>query len=229
MRRADRLFQIIQLLRRRKVLTARQLAEELEVSERTVYRDVRDLVSTGTQIDGEAGVGYSLRAGYDLPPLMFDADEIQALLLGARIVASFGDHELGKASRSVISKVESVLPKHLKPLLKQTPLFSPLPLDKRSSGNLSLVRQAVFDRKKLRFGYQRGDGQSSERTVWPLGAFFWGKVWTLLAYCELREDFRNFRLDRMEKAGILEEQFPVDPEKSLDGFFARMGQETPLD
>lgn len=229
MRRADRLFQIIQQLRRRKVLTARQLADSLEVSERTIYRDVRDLVATGTQIDGEAGVGYSLRAGYDLPPLMFDANEIQALLLGARIVASFGDNDLGRASRSVISKVESVLPKHLKPLLKKTPLFSPLPLDKRSSGNLTLVRQGVFERRKLGFGYQRGDGEASERVVWPLGAFFWGKVWTMLGYCELREDFRSFRLDRMQRAVVLADEYPEDPKRTLEAFFERMGHELPID
>ena len=103
MRRADRLFQIIQLLRRRKVVTARELAERLEVSERTVYRDVRDLVASGTPIDGEAGVGYTLRPGYDLPPLMFDHAEIEALVLGARLVEGFGDAELGRAARSIFA------------------------------------------------------------------------------------------------------------------------------
>src|SRR5881296_4414267 len=126
MRRADRLFQIVQLLRRRRTtVTAAQIAERLDVSERTVYRDVRDLVLAGTPIDGEAGVGYRLRPGYDLPPLMFDRDEIQALVLGARIVRQFGDPALARASDAILSKVAAVIPKDLEPLLADTPLFVP--------------------------------------------------------------------------------------------------------
>src|SRR2546428_12496807 len=126
MRRADRLFQIIQLLRRRRTATpATHIAERLGVSARTVYRDIRDLVLAGTPIDGEAGVGYRLRPGYDLPPLMFDRDEIQALVLGARIVRQFGDPALARASDSILSKVAAVLPKDLEPLLSDTPLFVP--------------------------------------------------------------------------------------------------------
>src|SRR5215510_3312167 len=126
MRRADRLFQIVQLLRRRRtVTTAAAIARKLEISERTVYRDVRDLVLAGTPIDGEAGVGYRLRPGYDLPPLMFDRDEIQALVLGARIVRQFGDPALARASESILAKVAAVLPKDLVPLLSETRLFVP--------------------------------------------------------------------------------------------------------
>ena len=117
MRRADRLFQIVQLLRRRRtVTTAKQMAGKLEVSERTVYRDIRDLVLSGTPIDGEAGVGYRLRPDYDLPPLMFDREEIQALVLGARIVRQFGDPALARASDSILNKVAAVLPRDLEPL-----------------------------------------------------------------------------------------------------------------
>src|SRR3984893_693201 len=126
MRRADRLFRIVQLLRRRRtVVTAAQIAGKLEISERTVYRDIRDLVTSGTPIDGEAGVGYRLRPGYDLPPLMFDREEIQALVLGARIVAQFGDPALARASESILSKVAAVLPKDLEPLLADTHLYVP--------------------------------------------------------------------------------------------------------
>src|SRR6059036_4145429 len=124
MRRADRLFQIIQLLRRRRTATtAAHIAERLGVSERTVYRDIRDLILSGTPIDGEAGIGYRIRPGYDLPPLMFDRDEIQALVLGARIVRQFGDPALARASESILDKVAAVLPKELEPLLAEARLF----------------------------------------------------------------------------------------------------------
>src|SRR5215471_2938331 len=126
MRRADRLFQIVQLLRRRRtVATAKQIAAKLEISERTVYRDIRDLVLAGTPIDGEAGVGYRLRPDYDLPPLMFDREEIQALVLGVRIVRQVGDAALARASDSILAKVATVLPKELEPLLAETRLFAP--------------------------------------------------------------------------------------------------------
>src|SRR3954471_11413639 len=126
MRRADRLFQIIQLLRRRRiVITAAQIARKLEVSERTVYRDIRDLMLAGTPIDGEAGVGYRIRPGYDLPPLMFDRDEIQALVLGARIVRQFGDPALARAADAILGKVAAILPKDLAPLVADTRLYVP--------------------------------------------------------------------------------------------------------
>ena len=135
MRRADRLFRIVQLLRRRRtVVTAAQIAAKLEISERTVYRDVRDLIAAGTPIDGEAGVGYRLQPGYDLPPLMFDREEIQALVLGARIVAQFGDPALARASESILSKVAGVLPKDLEPLLADTRLFVPHDEERRAVG-----------------------------------------------------------------------------------------------
>src|SRR5216683_118253 len=143
MRRADRLFQIVQLLRRRRtVTTAKQIGQKLEVSERTVYRDIRDLILAGTPIDGEAGVGYRLRSSYDLPPLMFDREEIQALVLGARIVAQFGDPALARASESILSKVAGVLPKELEPLLADTRLFVPRTRSRvRSAAGLAVARE----------------------------------------------------------------------------------------
>src|SRR5947207_15538141 len=126
MRRGDRLFQIVQLLRRRRtVTTAKQIGQKLEISERTVYRDIRDLMLAGTPIDGEAGIGYRIKPGYDLPPLMFDREEIQALVLGARIVRQFGDARLARASDSILAKVATVLPKALEPLLSDTQLYVP--------------------------------------------------------------------------------------------------------
>lgn len=223
MRRADRLFRIIQLLRRRKVVTAAALAERLEVSERTIYRDIRDLVLSGTPIDGEAGVGYTLR-GYDLPPLMFDHAEVEALVLGARMVESFGDSELAAAARSALSKVESVLPKALAPRLSQTRLFAPdVGRSAEYSATLLPVRRAVAESRKLKLSYARADGEKSERTVWPLATFFWGSAWTLVAWCELRTDFRSFRLDRIARLDVSEERFDPEPGRTLRDYLATWG------
>ena len=226
-RRADRLFQIIQLLRgRRRAVTARWLAEQLEVSERTVYRDIRDLIATGTPIEGAAGVGYSLRSGYDLPPLLFNPDEIEALVLGARIVASFGDQKLARAAADVMSKVEAVLPAKLKPKLANAALYAPsTSASKATSEGLLAVRAALTARQKLRIHYVKEDGAASDRLVWPLGAFFWGRSWTITAWCELRNDFRNFRLDRIESIEPTAETFPDDPNRSLRTYLLSIGVE----
>lgn len=223
MRRADRLFQILNHLRRRRVVTAAYLAEQLHVSERTVYRDVRDLVRAGTPIESEAGVGYSLNARHELPPLTFAQEEIQALVLGARIVASFGDESLARASKSALAKVESALPARLRAEVRKSALFAPSPsVGARVSRTLMPVRQAMSASRKLRLRYAREGGEPSWRVVRPLAASFWGKTWTVTAWCELREDFRNFRLDRIEKLEILE-KFAPEPGRTLEDFFARFG------
>ena len=169
MRRADRLFQIVQLLRRRRTATtAAHIAAKLEISERTVYRDIRDLILTGTPIDGEAGVGYRLRPGYDLPPLMFDREEIQALVLGARIVRQFGDPALARASESILNKVAAVLPKDLEPLLTDTPLFVPTTIGgSRSADGLAIAREALVAHRRIKMHYDIGRGETTERTVSP--------------------------------------------------------------
>src|SRR3954454_5094526 len=148
MHRADRLFRIVQLLRRRRtVVTAKQIAAKLEISERTVYRDVRDLIAAGTPIGGEGGGGYRLQPGYDLPPLMFDREEIQALVLGARIVRQFGNPSLARASAAILAKVASVLPKDLEPLLAETRLFVPSTIGAgRSADALAVAREALTAR-----------------------------------------------------------------------------------
>ena len=222
MRRADRLFSIIQLLRgRRRAVTAKWLAEQLEVSERTIYRDIRDLVANGTPIEGEAGVGYSLRRGYDLPPLMFDEDEIEALVLGARVVAAFGDEKLARAARSIVSKVENVLPARLKPKLGASPLYVPRLFG--SPEHLEVMRTAMQTHEKLEITYVKEDGSGSERVIRPLGAFFWGRRWTVTAWCELREDFRNFRLDRVQAVAPTGTHFTDEPGRSLDDYLASVG------
>jgi predicted DNA-binding transcriptional regulator YafY len=225
-RRADRLFQIIQRLRgRRRAVTAAELAEELGVSDRTVYRDIRDLVAAGTPIDGEAGIGYALKREYDLPPLMFDPDELEALALGARIAASFGDDAMGRAAETALSKIESVLPPRLREHLRGLPLYSPRTGAGRSrSYTLGAVRAALTARRRLRLRYRRGDGETTDRVVRPVAAFFWGRVWTLAAWCELRDDFRNFRLDRVERieAG---EPFEDEPGRTLRDYLRSISPE----
>jgi predicted DNA-binding transcriptional regulator YafY len=227
MRRADRLFEIIQLLRRRRgITTAATLAEKLEISERTVYRDIADLVAAGTPIEGEAGVGYRLNADYDLPPLMFDREEIQALVLGARIVQQFGDAGLARAATSALAKVTAVLPKDLETVLTRATLFATgAPFAGAIDAPLTIARQAMLERRKLHLKYSAQDGRASERVVRPLGAFFWGRTWTLATYCELRQDFRNFRLDRIEHAALLEETFEDEPGRTLRDLLARYGPE----
>jgi len=205
------------------VTTAAQIAGKLEVSERTVYRDIRDLMLAGTPIEGEAGVGYRIRPGYDLPPLMFDREEIQALVLGARIVRQFGDPALARASESILAKVASVLPKELEPILADTRLYVPSILSGgRSADGLAIAREALVARRRLRFRYANERGDASERTVRPLGVFFWGRTWTLAAWCEMRTAFRHFRLDRISAPSI-GDAFDDEPGRTLRDLLAEYG------
>ena len=208
-------------MRGRRITTAAWLAEELEVSERTIYRDIQDLILSGVPIEGEAGVGYLLRKSFDLPPLMFTLDEISALVLGAGIVKSWADTQLAKAADSVLSKVETVLPPNMKHHIDQTRLISPmrrLPTD--IAARLAQVRLAIESSEKIHFEYIREDGESSSRTVWPLGLFFWGVVWTLGGWCELRQEFRIFRVDRMGKLDQSGESFPMVEGRTLEDLLA---------
>lgn len=222
MRRADRLFQIIQLLRRRTVVTAATLAEQLEVSQRTVYRDIRDLTLSGVPIEGEAGVGYTLRRGFDLPPLMFTESEIEAMVLGARIVTSWGDPALGKAAHEALARVEAVLPDRLRARLIDAPLYAPgFHVPTRVLDQLAEVRQAVDARRKLRLDYRRADGERSDRVIRPVGLFFWGSTWSVAGWCELRQDFRDFRLDRIQGLEVLMDTFAPEPGRDLQAYVQR--------
>jgi len=221
-RRADRLFQIIQLLRRRHVLTAAAIAEELEVSERTVYRDISDLVRSGVPIAGEAGVGYTLRRGFDLPPLMFTEEEIEALVLGTRVVGSWADDALAKAAESALARIEAALPDRLKTRLIDSRLFAPgFHVPQGVAAALPDLRHAIDERRVIRMDYSDGHGERTDRTVRPLGLFFWGNRWTLTAWCELRDDFRDFRLDRINTMEALETRFEPEPGKTIEDFFNR--------
>lgn len=222
MRRADRLFEIVQLLRSRRFMTAARLAEELEVSERTIYRDVSDLIASGVPIAGEAGVGYTLDRRFDLPPLMFNAEEIEALILGSRIVQSWADPDLAGAAHSALTKIEAVLPEALRVNITESALFAPRILpDTAVTSNLAVVRRAMQDRHKVTFRYTRADGESLNRKVHPLGLFYWGYAWTLVAWCETRDDYRNFRLDRMEQVTRRDERFEDVEGRSLDDYLKR--------
>ena len=224
MRRADRLFDIIQILRRGKLTRARDLAEILEVSERTIYRDVRDLMSSGVPIEGEAGVGYLLREGYDLPPLMFNEQEIEALVLGVRIVETWADPELAQAAANVIAKVESVIPERLRRHMAETALLAPENhYAEATEVDVGALREALRKRRKVHFRYLDLKEQTSERSVRPLSLSFYGPIWLLSAWCELREDFRSFRLDRMFGLEILDETFRPEKGKTLQDLLRREG------
>jgi len=225
MRRADRLFAILQILRRGKVARAVDIAAALDVTPRTIYRDVSDLMAHGVPIDGAAGVGYILRPGYDLPPLMFDQPQLEALVLGARIVESWGDPELAMAAADVIAMVRAVVPPGSRRSLDETTLWAPQNHYRRTiQVDGAALRRAVRDRRKIRFAYRDGAERPTERDVRPLALAFFGPVWLLAAWCELRRDFRVFRLDRMSSLSVLDERFRAEPGKTAHDFLAEDGR-----
>ena len=199
MRRADRLLQIVQALRRQRgPVTAQALADELEVSRRTIYRDILDLQSSLVPIEGEAGLGYVLRPGYDLPPLMFNVEEVEAIVLGARLARDRGDPALARAADDVLAKVSAVLPAPMASVLERSALLVPSRKEEGFFGpHLHLLRRAVRDRNKLTLRYADLSGAKTERVVWPLALLFFSQATLLGAWCELRGDFRFFRTDRI--------------------------------
>jgi predicted DNA-binding transcriptional regulator YafY len=222
MRRADRLFDIIQRMRRNRLVRAQDLARELEVSERTIYRDIAALIASGVPIEGEAGVGYILRGELDLPPLMFGEEEIEALVLGARIVEGWADPGLAHAASRVLAKVEAVLPERLRGYMDGVPLDAPrdhwaAPVEI----DIAALRRAIRERRKLAFTYQAKGGEVTERTVRPLLLSFYGSVWNLTSWCELRGDFRTFRLDGVHDPRFLDERFEPEPGRTLADLMAR--------
>ncbi|WP_038209486.1 helix-turn-helix transcriptional regulator [Xenophilus azovorans] len=216
MRRADRLFQIVQLIRGRRLTTAAFLARRLEVSERTVYRDVADLQHQGVPIEGEAGIGYRLGAGFELPPLMFTQDEARALVAAARLAQSWVDAAMAGDIENALGKILSVLPPAARASAEALALYAPaIAMNDATRAHLQALREAVQARQKLRLDYRDVNDAASRRTVRPLGCFYWGKVWTLSAWCELRGDFRGFRVDRIDVVQVLDERFRDEPGKTL--------------
>ncbi len=210
MTRTERLLSLLQLLRRhRRPVTGRQVACEMGVSLRTVYRDIATLVSQGAPIEGEAGVGFMLRPGFLLPPLMFRDEEIEALVLGSRWVAQLPDETLSRAAVDALAKINSVLPASLRERAEYSGLF-PVPKDavQRDTVDAAVLRRAIRDERKLRLVYRDDEGQQTTRIVWPLAIGFYERVRLLVAWCEMRCAFRHFRTDRIESAEIRDERLP---------------------
>jgi predicted DNA-binding transcriptional regulator YafY len=220
MRRADRLFQIVQLIRGRRLSTAQFLAQRLEVSERTVYRDVAELMVQGVPIEGEAGVGYRMRSGFDLPPLMFTHEEAQALVAAVRIAQPRLDATLAAQAENALSKILAVLPVAARVAAESLAVYAPpIEFDPGTRARLEPLRLAAEARRKVSLQYRDVKESESRRTVRPLGCFYWGTVWTLAAWCEARESFRSFRVDRIQTLQVLDETFRDEPGKTLPDLF----------
>ncbi|MFL6700386.1 MAG: helix-turn-helix transcriptional regulator [Vitreoscilla sp.] len=228
MRRADRLFKLVQLLRGRRLSTAAWLAEKLEVSARTVYRDVADLQAQGVPIDGEAGVGYRLTGGFDLPPLMFTTLEAQALVAAVRLAQSRLDRELALAAEDALGKIIGVLPPAARAAAEALPLYAaPWAKDRASAERLGQLRDAASARRRIRFDYEDAAGMATSRVARPLGCYHWESVWTLAAWCEHRAAFRSFRVDRMRALDVLDEVFRDEPGRTLPDFLRHAKRERP--
>lgn len=229
MRRADRLFQLVQLIRSRRLSTAQYLAQRLEVSLRTVYRDVADLVAQGVPIEGEAGVGYRMGRGFDLPPLMFSPEEAQALVACIRLGQSWLDPALAQQAQSALGKVLAALPVGARVQAQAMGLYAPATgLEPAVAQALAALRSAVQTRQRVGLRYADAQGAGTARTVRPLGCFYWGRVWTLVAWCEQRQDFRSFRLDRIAQWQLLEgpqAQFTPEAGRTLADFLRRAAPE----
>jgi len=213
MRPADRLFQIIQILRRTpRPISAAALADELGTSKRTVYRDIADLIGQRVPIRGEAGVGYVLQPGLDLPPLMLTPEEIEAAVLGAPWVARHSDAELARAAQDLIAKIGAVVPERLRPFVFEPATDMPPARSLTTDGlDMAQVRAQIHAGRKIRLRYRDEQGRESERIVWPVTVGYMETVRHLVAWCELRQDFRSFRTDRVIAAGFLDERYPERP------------------
>lgn len=222
MRRTERLFAIIQRLRgRHRPLTGAELAAELEVSLRTVYRDVAELTRQRVPIRGEAGTGYVLDAGYDLPPLMLTEDELEAAMLGASWVAQRGDPALARAARSLADKLRDVVPPALRRGAREMASRPARPLEPLADAiDLATVREAIRGARKMQIRYVGDDGRESERVVWPFFIAYLERVRVVAAHCELRGAFRHFRTDRIRGARVLEDRVP-EPLRALRARYRR--------
>jgi len=221
MRRADRLFQITQILRNRRITTAKYLAERLEVSERTIYRDIQDLSLSGIPIEGEAGVGYCLRHSLDVPPMMFNADELEALILGVRMIKTWSSNQLSQSAQSALDKIEAVLPSELKKHIDQQKLFAPnFSVTDDHKATFESLRQAINQQQVIEIDYLAINGSNSTRQIEPLGLYYWGKVWTLVAWCQLRQAFRVFRTDLIQEIKQINLSFEAKQGQTLNDYIA---------
>ena len=222
-RRADRLFRLVSELRgRRLAVTAEALASRLEVSKRTVYRDILDLMASGVPIDGEAGVGYRLAPDFELPPIMFTREEVLALLVGGQMVRAFTDPGLARAAEAAETKIRAILDDAALQMVDRQPYRVPVMSwadDLRARHQT--IREATEAREMLDLDYLDADGSPSTRRVWPLGLMGWTGRWTLLAWCELRQDYRHFRFDRIAELHRTGDPFPDRPDRSLKDYLLK--------
>ncbi len=213
MRRTERLFQIIQILRsKRRPVTGAELADELEVSLRTLYRDVAELMAQRVPIRGEAGTGYVIDADFDMPPLMLTQDELEAAVLGAAWVAQRGDAALARGARDLIGKLTAAVPEHLRPVVLDAQL-APVSHQMRAvdAFDLAAVRAAIREQRKMRIAYADEAGRTTARTIWPFMIGYFETIRLVVAWCELREGFRHFRSDRFHEANLLESRYRPRP------------------
>lgn len=224
MRKAERLFQIITLLRgRRLAITANRLAEMLEVSERTIYRDIQALILSGVPIEGEAGVGYLLDAKFELPPLMFTSEELLALLVGSKMVQTWGDSALAQGANSALDKITAILPDTLKQQSEHSPIVVPDCFRNEDYALLSQnIRQAIEAHHVLAIDYIDAKEQVTQRKIEPLGLVYWGMKWTIIAHCLLRNDYREFRIDRIVNCQNTNQAFETNDLKSLNHYLKMM-------
>lgn len=210
MSRTERLFDLIQILRRHHYpISAAKLAVELSVSIRTLYRDIATLQAQGAQIDGEPGLGYVLRPGFMLPPLMFSEEEIEALVLGSRWVADRADSQLQSAARNALAKIAAVLPADLRHQLNASALLIG-PGEPIAAGDeeITTIRRVIRAEQKLLISYADVNKHETQRTIWPFAIGFFEKVRIVIAWCELRQEFRHFRTDRILKLTVLDSRYP---------------------
>ncbi len=221
MRRADRLFQIVLTTGYERIVTGKRLAKMLGVTTRTVYRDIRSLIASGVPIQGEAGVGYRIKRGYQIPPLMFTDEELQALHLGASIVRTWADAGLAEAAGQVLAKVDAVLPAASRPRLAYGAMIVPgghVPTV--IADHLSVLRGAIGARRKVALNYPRPFAETSDRVVWPLVLAYWGGSWTLGAWCENVADFRTFRVDGISSLALSSETYLDEQGRRLADYLA---------
>jgi predicted DNA-binding transcriptional regulator YafY len=224
MRRADRLFQIVQHLRARRLTTAAQLAELLAVSDRTIYRDIRDISLSGIPVMGEAGVGYCLDRSFELTALMFTPDEVDAVVVGLRMAQAFAGQRLRDASVTALDKVILALPKNRRAEVERTQIYAPpVPAHRDVDPIREMLNTAINEHAVLQITYADDGQKKSTRCVQPVALHFWGSVWTLAAWCRLRVDFRNFRLDRISACTRTGEAFIDEPGKTLPDFLRKVG------
>ena len=223
MRRADRLIRIVQYLRsRQRAVTGKQIAEEFGICTRTVYRDMQALMDSHVPISSEAGVGYVIDKRYYMPPVAFDIDELEAIGLGIAMVRQWTDDEFAKKAASAFEKMHDVLPTEIQKEMQQITTYS-IPDTKLVPWTVSFsqLRDSIRESRKIRVAYADERGRKSERMLRPLALIFATPVWVLAAWCESRQDFRNFRLDRIRQMEVSDETFETEPDKNLDAYKAQ--------